>query len=405
MSGPTRFEALTGARFVAALVVVVYHLWREAWGHGPVIDVVGRVVAHGPLAVSFFFVLSGFVLAWSLSASTAASSTAALASLDGVVVDARAFWMRRARRLLPVFFVAVVVAVPVALALAKRSLAAAIASDPTLSSTTVASVFVPELLAHLTLLQAWIPGMELAINPPAWSLSVEVAFSVVLPLLWRPLWRLAGRHPWPVLGVLWLVATAPGVVYVVVDADGLRRLGLPLDQHAHALWLDVLRYHPLVRLPELLAGVVVARLVRDGLALPGWSAGVAAAGVVVVVAGASVWWGGESTVLTHNGLFLPAFVVVIVALSTAPSSMPARLLSARPFAVLGDASYALYLLHVPLFYWLAGWSQRRTGVNILDDAFSAAVVVVLVIAVSVTAHRLVERRSARAGPVWSCPAS
>lgn len=382
MTGPSRFEALTGARFVAALVVVVYHLWRPAFGAGVVAD----LVAHGALAVSFFFVLSGFVLGWSLSASATSSA------LDDIVVDVRAFWARRARRLLPVFFVAAVVAVPVALELARRGLAAAIASDPGLSSTTVAAVFVPELLVHLTLLQAWIPGMELAINPPAWSLSVEVAFSLLLPLLWRPLWRLAGTKPWPLLGALWIAATLPGVVYVVVDADGLRRLGLPLDHQAHALWLDLLRYHPLVRLPELCSGVVVARLVRGGLTLPGWSAVVAAAGVVVVVVGAALWRGGEATVLTHNGLFLPAFVVVIVALATAPASGPARVLSSRPLVVLGDASYALYLLHVPLFYWVAGWSQRRVGENLLDDPPSAIVVVVIVVAVAVVVHRLVEQR-------------
>jgi peptidoglycan/LPS O-acetylase OafA/YrhL len=156
----------------------------------------------------------------------------------------------------------------------------------------------------------------------------------------------------------------------------------------------VLRYHPLVRLPELLAGVVVARLVRDGLTLPGSSAVVATAGIIVVVMGAIAWRGGEATVLTHNGLLLPAFVVIIVATSTAlsPSWGPARLLASRPLVVLGEASYALYLLHVPLFYWVAGWSQRRVGVNILDDAASAIVVVVLVVAVSVVVHRLVERR-------------
>jgi peptidoglycan/LPS O-acetylase OafA/YrhL len=298
--------------------------------------------------------------------------------------------------LLPVFCVAVVVAVPVALALARRGLAAAIASDPGLSSTTVASVFVPELLVHLTLLQAWIPGMELAINPPAWSLSVEVAFSLLLPILWRPLWRLAGARPWLLLGTLWLVAAVPGVVYLVVDADGLRHLGLPIDHHAHALWLDLLRYHPLVRLPELFAGVVVARLVRDGLTLPGSSAVVAAGGILMVVAGADLWRGGEATVLTHNGLLMPAFVVIIVALATSPSTSPswgpARLLASRPLEVLGNASYALYLLHVPLFYWVAGWSQRRVGANVLDDAGAAAVVVVIVVAISVVVHRLVERR-------------
>ena len=104
-----RFEALTGARFVAAFVVVIYHLWRPAWD----LWVIDDVVAHGSMAVSFFFVLSGFVLGWSLSHGAGA--------LDDVVVVASTFWRRRARRLLPMFFASVVVALPVAVALARRA--------------------------------------------------------------------------------------------------------------------------------------------------------------------------------------------------------------------------------------------------------------------------------------------
>ena len=50
---------------------------------------------------------------------------------------------------------------------------------------------------------------------------------------------------------------------------------------------------------------------------------------------------------------------------------------------LGDSSYALYLLHVPLLYWVSGISIRRLDRNILDEPVAAVVVVVAIIGVAV----------------------
>jgi peptidoglycan/LPS O-acetylase OafA/YrhL len=93
--------------------------------------------------------------------------------------------------------------------------------------------------------------------------------------------------------------------------------------------------------------------------------------------------------VTHNGLFLPAFVTIIAALAedTAP-----RWLSAPWLVRLGDASYALYLLHVPLLLYVAGASARRTGTNALEHPVVAAVVVAVIVVVSVVVHHVVERR-------------
>ncbi len=371
--GSPRFEALTGARFVAALVVVVYHLWRDGWSTGTWGELGGRLVAHGSAAVSFFFVLSGFVLAWSLSTSTTTPAATAL-------------WARRGRRLLPMFVVSLVVAVPIAVAITRAETAAAVDAAAG-ASAHVWTVFWPRLIVHVLLVQAWIPGWELVINPPAWSLSVEVAFSFFLPWLWRPVWSFAGRRPWGMLGALWAWSLVSTALYLALEPDGVA-----LSHKVHARWLDVLRYHPLVRLPELLAGVVLARLVRDGYRPPAWSAAAGAVGIAGIVVVAGLWGGGPSTVLTHNGLLVPAFSAVVVGLATAPSSWLARLLALRPIVWLGDASYALYLLHVPLLYWVAGWSMRRRGANVLDDPATAVVVVGLIVLISSGAHVLCERR-------------
>lgn len=356
-----QLPSLTGARFVAAVAVVVYHLWRwDAWA---VPGVVEHVVGGLSVAVSFFFVLSGFVLAWS-----------GLRDDGSLWLSTTAFWRGRLRRLAPTFWLATVVALPTALALLHRSglqgaeLARAIGVDAALS---------------LSFLQAFVPGHELAINPPAWSLSAEMFFSLLFPLLAPPLFRLRAGTAVAALVSLWLLSWLPGVLYLVLDPDGLSAAGIAIDHRAHAVVLDVLRYHPLLRLPEFLVGIVAARLFLDGRRVPAWAAVVAVLAVAVVMAVLAL---GLPAAIIHNGLLLPAFIVLVLALaSMSPTMSPTMALStsSRWWQRLGDSSYALYLLHVPLLYWVAGMSMRRLGRNVLDEPLLAALVVVAIVVVAV----------------------
>lgn len=349
-----QLPSLTGARFVAALVVVIYHLWR--WDSWTVPGVVEHVVGGLSVAVSFFFVLSGFVLAWS-----------GLRDDGSLWLPTTAFWRGRLRRLAPTFWLATVVALPTALALLHRSglqgaeLGRAIGVDAVLS---------------LSFLQAFVPGHELAINPPAWSLSAEMFFSLLFPLLAPPLFRLRAGTAVAALVGLWLLSWLPGLLYLVLDPDGLSAAGIAVDHRAHAVVLAVLRYHPLLRLPEFLAGIVAARLFLDGRRVPAWAAVVA---VVVVIAVLAL---GLPAPLVHNGLLVPAFIVLVLALASMSPTM-ALSTSSRWWQRLGDSSYALYLLHVPLLYWVAGMSMRRLGRNVLDEPLLAALVVVAIVVVAV----------------------
>lgn len=346
--------SLTGARFVAAVAVVVYHLWRwDAWA---VPGVVEHVVGGLSVAVSFFFVLSGFVLAWS-----------GLRDDGSLWLPATAFWRGRLRRLAPTFWLATVVALPTALALLHRS---------GLEGTGLVRAVVLDAALSLSFLQAFVPGHELAINPPAWSLSAEMFFSLLFPLLAPPLFRLRAGSAVVALVGLWLLSWLPGVLYLVLDPDGLSAAGIAVDHRAHAVVLDVLRYHPLLRLPEFLAGIVAARLFLDGRRVPAWAAAVA---VVVVIAVLAL---GLPATLVHNGLLAPAFIVLVLALASTSTS-PALSTSSRWWLRLGDSSYALYLLHVPLLYWVAGMSMRRLGRNVLDEPLLAALVVVAIVVVAV----------------------
>lgn len=356
-----QLPALTGARFVAALAVVVYHLWR--WDAWTVPGVVEHVVGGLSVAVSFFFVLSGFVLAWS-----------GLRDDGSLWLPTTAFWRGRLRRLAPTFWLATVVALPTALALLHRS---------GLEGTGLVRAVVLDAALSLSFLQAFVPGHELAINPPAWSLSAEMFFSLLFPLLAPPLFRLRAGTAVVALVGLWLLSWLPGVLYLVLDPDGLSAAGIAVDHRAHAVVLDVLRYHPVLRLPEFLAGIVAARLFLDARRGPASAAVVA---VVVVIAVLAL---GLPAPLVHNGLLVPAFIMLVLALASMSTTLSTTLSPTLPstwsrwWQRLGDSSYALYLLHVPLLYWVGGMSMRRLGRNVLDEPVAAVVVVVAIVVVAV----------------------
>jgi peptidoglycan/LPS O-acetylase OafA/YrhL len=351
--------ALTSLRFVAALWVVLYHLHRFRHAAGVVDEdgFVDRVVAAGPAAVSFFFVLSGYVLGRS-----------ALDDNGALRLPVRAFYARRLRRLLPAHLLAWAVALPVAVVIAHK--AAAVDDAP--------SVW-PGALASLFFVQAWWPSLALAHNAPAWSLSVEVFFYAVFPVVAPRLLRLP---PWPAFAALWLASALPGVVAVVVDADAAAATA-----ETSSTALSFLKFHPLVRLPELCAGVVLARWVRQA-ALVG--AGAFVVGVAGILAVAAL---GLPSLAQHNGLLLPLFALVIAAASSTTFALSSvgRALAWRPWVLLGDASYALYALHVPLLFWVAGVGERRTGTKVLASVVVDVVAVVAIVVVAVVVYVAVER--------------
>ena len=102
----------------------------------------------------------------------------------------------------------------------------------------------------LTLLQGWTHLLEW--NTPGWSLSDEAFFYLVFPFAILVLRRLEFRKLIATTFVLWVVDLIPPILLSV--------------GFLNTSWLDTVRYNPLVRLPEFLAGVCLGRLfiIRKG---------------------------------------------------------------------------------------------------------------------------------------------
>ncbi len=339
--------ALTGLRFIAALHVVLYHALR------PLLHDVDTplmsMMAAGPAAVTLFFVLSGFVLVHSAN--------------DVDHVAGRAFYVARWARIVPVYVLALAVVVPLGVAARARGLV----TDP---------LGAVSLLLVATGTQAFVPDAALRWNPPAWSVSCELFFYALLPMLMPLLSRWKSRAV-VVAGVCWLLGLLAPVAYLVVDPEGLHG-PRPGDE---GFWLHVVQFNPLLRLPDFVVGVTAGLWWRRGGRLASPRLWIVVA-VVVTALLASV--PAMPRLLLHNGLLAPLFAVLIVALAMGVTPL-AKLLSTSTLRHLGDASYALYLLHVPLMMWAMALRKAPLPPG------AAVIVVLAAIPVSVLVHVLFER--------------
>jgi len=315
-----QLQALTGLRFFAAAHVVVYHYGRRlGWHEGPW----SRVLDHGFAGVTLFFVLSGFILIYSHGAGERSGST-------------REFWVARFARIYPVYLLGLLLALP------------ALVFPPGAPARVPDAVV---LAASPLLLQAWVPRLAGEWNGPAWSLSAEAFFYALFPVLAFGILRLRRRGALLSAAAAWGVSLGLVTAYVLIQPDGAVRPGMPT---AAAPWLGYLRYHPVARLPEFVLGMAVGRLYllragdplsRRDRRLSDVAATLALLASLAIVASPVAL----PFPMVHGGLLGPLFALAFYALARANGlGLLSRLLGSGLVVRLGEASYALYILHVPV---------------------------------------------------------
>ncbi|MEU9886672.1 acyltransferase [Sphaerisporangium sp. NPDC051011] len=301
MGGPTRqaqrLPSLTGLRWFAAFAVFGFHLY-----HSPVrmidpsVETVLRVLfGPGSVGVPFFFILSGFVLTWSARPG------------DRVA----AFWRRRAARVVPNHVVTW---------LAVLAVLAAAGRVPTPGPT----------LTGLVLLQAWIPveAYYYAVNVPAWSLSCEMAFYALFPVLLPLLRRVPGQRLWMVAALL-----LAGIWVVPF-------FSLPMSAELAEWWVWVF---PITRVLEFALGVTVALMIKDGRWRGPGLAVSAALALAAYLTQPFVWEAWQRVA------WMAAPLALLVAAAATSDLAGRRSWLQSPVMIwLGEISFAFYLVHQPV---------------------------------------------------------
>ncbi|WP_239140091.1 acyltransferase family protein [Actinoplanes campanulatus] len=358
-----RLPSLTGLRWAAAFLVFGFHVgtlnliepdtWHRRWDY---------VFGLGASGVSFFFVLSGFVLAWSARPGD----------------TRRAFWWRRFAKVYPNHL-----ATFAAVLLAMWAWGDRIQPKP--------------VLANLALLQTWTwkDGYQYSVNSVSWSLCCEMFFYLMLPFL-LPLLR---RIP---TGLLWVMLGAvPLVMLLISNPLGTEGTWLSnvvpfrqfVPEHYH-WWFTQL--FPPVRSLEFLCGVIAGVLTTRGhWRGPGLRTSTAL--FVAVYAVCTAWVPGDYWLATLT----VAYVVLIGGAARADLTGEPSPWRWPVLVWLGEVSFAFYMVHVALIQNVlrllerhgVGWDPLPAlGVIAASVAGSLLVAWMLFTFVEKPAMRLLTRR-------------
>lgn len=363
----TYFPELESLRGIAILLVVVFH--AATFGRslaGTWVSPLAAFAYAGHTGVSLFFVLSAFLLSRPFLAQAA----------GGRRVRIRDFYRRRALRILPLYWTAVIFAA-VASAHQVKDLLACLPS-----------------LVFLNQLTAWRP---LPYGAVWWSLVTEAQFYVLLPLLPLALGSRRGRRVGALVFLAWAAAYGAFLARLLPIGD---IPAIVLDQSVFGL------------APVFLAGILAAwvytrhgEALRTRLAGIGWlSRGGADALLVATLAGLSLLL----RLVVHLGtdrMNVPPWAAwhvaegmlwttVLLLLLVAPLRSK-RLLSNPVLAALGIISYSLYLVHYPIVFHILYPLESPPGMHLASwDLPTLAAVggaIVLSVAVSTATYWLIER--------------
>lgn len=338
-----------GLRGVAVLLVMVFHYaivldprfadpWiaaADAWLAAKV------VVRNGMLGVDLFFLITGFllVLPWLRHAA------------DGrAAPSAAAFYRRRVRRILPAYYVHLLILFFVLVPLLRGL--EAWRHDPTYLFTNLsAHVFLVHYLSPVT-------SASVGVNGALWTLSLEAQFYLLLPLL-APMFA---RAPWRTALVLFATALA----WRWAASHGL---------DSHFLQTQLPGY-----LGHFAAGMLAARAWlhwRDQLpsraASIAWLALAACAGTLLWRLHApGGWFLGDFT----WALVLAALATIVVALVARGVASARPLLANRALLFVGRVSYSAYLYHLPVILLWNLYAPAVSGSWMVFPSYVAAVLAI-----------------------------
>jgi peptidoglycan/LPS O-acetylase OafA/YrhL/lysophospholipase L1-like esterase len=355
----TRVPALDGLRGLAVIGVLLFHANGRLRG--------------GYLGVDLFFVLSGFLITSILLDEHDATGT----------IDLRAFWIRRARRLLPALLALMVAVALYAQALAQPEDVAKLRADA------LATLgYVANWRAILVRRSYW--EMFAAPSPleHTWSLAIEEQFYLVWPLLVAGVVAVAHRQKQPPRRAVLVTCTILGLasclaMTLLYDGGDTTRVYLGTDTRGAAI----------------LAGAALAASgLADGSPAP-WSLDILGLAAAIGLACAWIGLDGQSALLYRGGFWATelAAVILVVCCTRRTKGLIARALSVRPLRAMGIISYGVYLWHWPLYVVL---TEERIGVG---GARLLGIRIAATLAIASLSYRFLERPIRERGLPWGRP--
>lgn len=353
---PPDLPELTSARFFAALAVMLGHfshyldLPQEMWW------------MLGGYGVSFFFVLSGFILCYRYWDDFAAGVSRR---------SYRNFFVARVARIYPSYALALALITLLYLVIARLEPGSAVFPENAVTSWLVNLLAIQTFAPSYATQQNW--------NGPGWSVSTEMFFYLACPFILAALARHA-RSPRALV-----LAFAGAAVFGAAMQSATLWLVFKHGWDAD-FWLDIVASRNIIWLiPEFLAGVVAARLLCGGhLGVLGRKSArnvlLAVSLLSVAALNAAPWPAERDAMLLMRQYrldlaYMLPFAGVVLALGAGPTFL-SPLLSRPAWVFLGNVSYGVYIYH--WIGWVAVAHANADGAVVPPGAVAAVVVGIVV---------------------------
>jgi len=317
-----KIDTLTFYRFLAASIVVFFHFGRDT----AFVSLAPGFLSAGPEMVSFFFDLSGFMMVvayWERE------------------FDPPRYYRARLIRILPTYFLALLAALFFETAVYSRR----------------------AVVMNALFLQAWFPPYPMSFNGPSWSLSVEMFFYLIFPLL---LWFL---KPGKIKATTLLIGA--GGVWIFALAILTNLMNSPIYKPFPSIPNDLIFYFPLSHFSSFLMGVAGGYFfVRFGTTvnINKWllRLGILITTVVLIVMlnnRGLIEGFLQIAIPFAAGFFAPLFLLLILLTSLLSQASTREVFGNKVFILLGDASYALYIFQRPFHQFFEAHIFPTLGIS------------------------------------------
>lgn len=290
-----KIPQITFTRFLAAMAIVVSHFNKDVFIYK--IPWLADIFLRANIGVSYFFILSGFIMI------VAYHTKEKIAYSD--------FYRNRVARIYPLYITGLLLYLVM-----KYS-----------------GFSFLNMMLYLSGLQSWFPGYALVLNFPGWSVSVEFLFYLVFPFLYNYFYSKGNKSIWIITVLLWLGTQVFSNLYI----------GSPSYKGPHTVSHEFSHYFPLWHISEFLIGNLAGLFFIKNFRKKNHD-------VLLLLLFAAVLLSLIFIPLNfHNGLMAVLFIPLIYLLSCNKGAVT-KLFALKVPEYLGEISYAVYIVHIPVLY-------------------------------------------------------
>lgn len=347
-------KPLTSLRFFFALMVFCCHInFLNRSDHQWVRDLYNDVLLEGYLGVSFFFILSGFIISYNY-----------LEHFSAEAITFRKFMTARIARLYPLTLLCIILAIP-----------EYVFRHLDHGATTLATA----LIANLLLIQSYIPVKDiyLSYNYPDWSISTEMFFYLMFPIIAWSYQTWSGSRWTRIFWIIPVASLVPIFMYTV-----------PEYLH-HAIFY----IHPFVRIVDFSLGIMLYIIYKQYGDYLRSKVGTMHEVLAILIFAAFFSVHGTIPDQYRFSVFYWIPMLVVILVFACQGGKISRLLSHRYLLILGEASFGFYLFHQLVIRHFLFINVRTF--NIKNEAVMIIVMFTISLALSLGSYFFFEQKANR----------